>query len=181
MKNKMKSLVLICGLLILVISLSACGYVSTRGDGITAIPHSVDWGFTNCLVCHADGDIAAPDSHALYTIDLCLNPACHPLLADLPTFTPTYTPPPTTTKPPTTTGEPPTTTGEPPTTTGEPPTTTATGSPGPISSDFHAGQTTTALCAMCHSGASPVYANPEDHADYADDSCFDAGCHEPPE
>ena len=160
MKNESKSLLLILGLLVLVIGLSACGYISTPGDGIVAIPHSIDWGFTNCLVCHSD---AALDTHADFTLYLCSTPACHPLMSDLPTFTPTYTPPPVTT------------------TTGTPLTTTITESPGPISSESHIGQTDTSLCGLCHLGASPILANPEDHADYANDSCYDADCHEPPE
>ena len=178
MKNKSRSVLLILGLMVLVIGLSACGYVSTRGDDTRAIPHSTDWGFTNCLVCHADGDIVAggnkADTHVSYTIELCLNPACHPLMSDLPTFIPDYTPPPTTsfTPPPPTT-----TTGTPPTTTTEPPT-TATGSPGPISYDNHAPYTDASMCNMCHTGAAPLLANPEDHADYANDSCLDTGCHE---
>ncbi len=178
MKNRVKYLMLVCGLLVLVMGLSACGYVSTKGDDVRAIPHDTGWGFTNCLVCHADGDIAVPDNHAGYTIDLCLNPACHPLLSELSTFTPTYTPPPTTsfTPPPTSTTDAPTTT---PPTTSEPPTTTVAEGPGPISSDNHAGQSDTSLCSMCHGEGLP-YPNPEDHADYANDSCFDAGCHEPP-
>ncbi|MFC1847077.1 hypothetical protein ACFLYS_03365 [Chloroflexota bacterium] len=170
MKNKAKSLILVCGLLVLVISLSACGYVSTPGDGIIAIPHSTDWGFTNCLVCHSD---AALDTHADFTLELCSTPACHPLMSELSTFTPTYTPPPTTTFiPPTTT-----TTGTPPTTTTEPPTTTTGGTAGPLSAETHGAIVDSSLCFMCHGPGLPN-PNPEDHADYTNDSCLDAGCHE---
>ncbi len=100
-----------------------------------------------------------------------------------PTTTTSQPPTTTTSQPPTTTSQPPTTTtSQPPTTTtSEPPTTTASsGSPGPISANNHVGQTNASLCNMCHTGAAPLLANPADHADYAADSCLDAGCHELP-
>ena len=92
--------------------------------------------------------------------------------------TTTSQPPTTTSQPPTTTSEPPTTTSEPPVTTSEPPATSEpAGSPGPISADNHVGQADSSLCSMCHPAMLP---NPADHADYANDSCLDAGCHELP-
>ena len=174
MRNKVRYSVLILGLLAMVIGLSACGYVSTRGDGVNDVPHSADWGFTNCLVCHSGGDLAVPTNpnHASYTIDQCLllPGACHSLASDLPTFTPDYTPPPTTT-----------TTKPPTTTTTQPPTTTTAESPGPLSLPQHAGFTPAlvAMCMTCH-GPEGEDPNPEDHADYANNSCFDPGCHEAP-
>ena len=168
MKNKSVFWLLIVGLLILVPALAACGRTTESGDLVFNIPHDTDWGFENCLACHAGGLYAMPDdgSHDGRTTDLC--PTCHfPAIKTQTKVTlPTTTPP--TTTPPTTT---------PPTTT--PPTTTVTEGPGPISYDNHFIYTDASSCFVCHTGAGAVKANPEDHADYANDSCFDAGCHEP--
>ena len=60
------------------------------------------------------------------------------------------------------------------------PTATTPSGPGKISAENHATITDTSMCNICHAGAAPLYPNPEDHADYANDSCLDAGCHELP-
>ncbi len=169
MKNKSIFWLIIAGLLIMVPLLSACttGTVELI-DGKPVMKHELDAiGFENCFACHAGGLHPVPEAYAEFPLELCSSPACHILIG-----TPTTTTPPTTT-PPTTT--PPTTT--PPTTT--PPTTTPTEGPGPISYDNHYIYTDASSCFVCHTGAGAVMANPEDHADYANDSCFDAGCHEP--
>ena len=152
MKNRLAFCLFTLGLLALVICLAACGRTTTSGDGVINIPHDTDWGFSNCLVCHSDGDMAMPDNHVAYTTDQCS--MCHV--------------PATTTEPPTDTTEPPTDTTEPPS------------GPGPISASNHASQSNASMCNICHTGSSAILANPADHADYADDSCLDAGCHELP-
>jgi len=166
LKNRLAFCLFTLGLLALVICLAACGRTTTSGDGVINIPHDTDWGFSNCLVCHSDGDMAMPDNHVAYTTDQCS--MCHV--------------PATTTEPPTDTTEPPTDTTEPPTDTTEPPTDTTEppSGPGPISASNHASQSNASMCNICHTGSSAILANPADHADYADDSCLDAGCHELP-
>lgn len=175
MKKKSTLCLLILGLLILVLVLAACGRTSASGDRVKTIPHSVGWGFTNCLVCHSGGDLALPAAfHPTNpTNEECQNPGCHSVATSTQTIitlaktttTPTTTPPATTTATPTTTTEPPTTT-------------TPSGGAGPISYDNHYIYTDASSCFVCHMGAAPVLANPEDHADYAIDSCLDADCHE---
>ena len=184
MRNKVKSLVLVFGLLALVIGISACGYVSSKGDGINVIPHSADWGFTNCLVCHSDGEISVPDDHVVYTNELCLlNPAgCHALSSYTPvppvsftivttTSTPTQTTPTGTQTSPTGTQ----------TTTITPPVSTTAVPQGPLTSESHGTLgDSTLLCMLCHMAEGPN-PNPEDHLDYTNESCFDTDCHLPAE
>ncbi len=184
MRNKTLLSSLILGLLILVLGLAACGRTSVPGDRVKTIPHDVDWGFTNCLVCHTGGDIAQP---AIFhptnpTNEECLNPGCHWVEGTTPTIT-TTTPTQTTTTTPTqtTTTTPPTTTTEPPpTTTTEPPPTTTVGPPPIISIEFHPGVEDVSLCFICHAGPEGQVADPypEDHIGRANDSCLDDGCHE---
>ena len=186
MRNKTLLSSLILGLLILVIGITACGRTSVPGDRVKTIPHDVDWGFTNCLVCHTGGDIALP---AIFhptnpTNEECLNPGCHWVEGSIPTTTPpvtTTTTPPvtdTTTPPVTDTTTPPVTT----TTTTEPPVTTTTGPPPIISIEFHPGVKDASICFICHAGpeGQVVDPYPEDHAadGRANDSCLDDGCHE---
>ena len=184
MKIKVKSLVLVFGLLALVIGISACGYVSSKGDGINVIPHSADWGFTNCLLCHSDGDISVPDTHVAYTIELCLlNPAgCHALSSYTPVppvsltiSTWTFTPPATDTT--TTSGTPNGTTTTIITTTE--PTVTTVGPPPVISVEFHPGLADASLCFLCHAGPEGTVVDPypDDHIGRENDSCLDDGCH----
>ena len=150
MKSKLTFCLFALGLLALVICLAACGRTTTSGDGVIAIPHATDWGFSNCLVCHSDGDVAVPDNHAAYTTDQCS--MCH--LPASTQQTKITTPPAGTTTPP--------------------------AGPGAISASNHATQSNASMCNICHTGASAILANPANHADYADDSCLDAGCHELP-
>jgi cytochrome c5 len=136
-------------------------------DGKPVMKHELDAiGFENCFACHAGGLHPVPEAYAEFPLELCSSPACH-ILIGTPTITTTTTPTPTTTT---------TTTTTTPTT---PTTTTPTESPGPISYDNHYIYTDTSTCMLCHLGPGAILANPEDHADYANDSCFDAGCHEP--
>jgi hypothetical protein len=162
LKAKKTPYLLVAGFLILVSVLAACGRTTMPGDRIKVVPHSVGWGFTNCLVCHS-GKLAPPSAfHPTNpTVEQCLTPGCH---AEG-TITPTTPPPTTTTTPPTSTTTPPTTTPE---------------SPGPISYENHFPYTDASTCFICHTGLAPVLANPADHADYANDSCLDPGCHELP-
>lgn len=167
MRNKTLLSSLILGLLILVLGLAACGRTSVPGDRVKTIPHDVDWGFTNCLVCHTGGDIAQP---AIFhptnpTNEECLNPGCHWVEGTTPTIT-TTTPTQTTTTTPTTT-----------TTT---PTTTTTEPPPIISIEFHPGLEDTSVCFVCHVLPGAVDPWPESHAadGRANDSCLDDGCHE---
>ena len=178
MKNKLGFCLFTLGLLALVICMAACGRTSAAGDGVINRPHDTDWGFSNCLVCHSDGDYAMPDNHATYTTDqcsMCHVPATTPQTKVTPAPEVTTTPPATTTEPPAGTTTPPAGTTTPPATTTEPPS-----GPGPISASNHASQSNASMCNICHTGASAILANPADHADYADDSCLDAGCHELP-
>jgi len=180
MRNKTLLSLLILGLLILVIGLAACGRTSVPGDRVNTVPHDVDWGFTNCLVCHTGGDIALPPIfHPTNpTNEDCLNPGCHSVEGATPTIT-TTTPPVTTTEPPVTT----TTTPPIQTTTTEPPvsTTTTTAEPPVISAEFHPGQKDTSICFICHIGAEGQVVSPwpASHAEEnrANNSCLDDGCH----
>ena len=171
MRNKTLLSSLILGLLILVLGLAACGRTSVPGDRVKTIPHDVDWGFTNCLVCHTGGDIAQPAAfHPTNpTNEECLNLGCHWVEGTTPTIT-TTTPTQTTTTTPTQT----TTT----TTT----TTTTVGPPPIISIEFHPGVEDVSICFICHAGPEGQVADPypEDHAadGRANDSCLDDGCHE---
>ena len=173
MKNKLTLCLSVLGLIALVACLAACGRTSNPGDGVITMPHDTSYIFENCLVCHAGGELAAPDNHAAYTTEQCS--MCHfPANPQQTKITPaaSTTPPADTTEPPVDTTEPPTDTTTPPVDTTEP-----AGSPGPISADNHVGQADSSLCSMCHPAMLP---NPADHADYANDSCLDAGCHELP-
>jgi len=178
LKSKLTFCLFALGLLALVICLAACGRTTTSGDGVIAIPHATDWGFSNCLVCHSDGDVAVPDNHAAYTTDQCS--MCH--LPASTQQTKITTPPAGTTTPPAGTTTPPAGTTTPPAGTTTPPagTTTPPAGPGAISASNHATQSNASMCNICHTGASAILANPANHADYADDSCLDAGCHELP-
>ncbi|MFH1662494.1 MAG: hypothetical protein ABH934_01025 [Chloroflexota bacterium] len=101
MKNK-PVLLLITGLLVIVLGLTACGRTSVPGDRVNTIPHDVGWGFTNCLVCHASGDIALP---AIFhptnpTNEDCLTPGCHVVATPTQTIiTPATSTPPVSTPP----------------------------------------------------------------------------------
>ena len=186
MKSKAVLLLLTSGLLILVIGLAACGRTSVPGDRVNTIPHDVDWGFTNCLVCHTGGDIALP---AIFhptnpANEDCLNLGCHFVEGSTPPVSTTTTPPitTTTTTPPVST----TTTTEPSitTTTTTPPvstTTTPPESPGQLSYDYHYVYQDASLCFICHVGPDVEWPQTPDHEGRANDSCLDDGCHELPE
>ncbi len=160
MKSNLKICLLILGLLTLALVVVACGRTSVPGDRVNTIPHEVDWGFTNCLVCHTGGDIALPVIfHPTNpTNDDCLNVGCHFVEGS----------PPTTTTPPVTTTEPPVTT---------------VGPLPVISAEFHppAAITDVTLCFICHVGEEGLVVDPwpADHAEEgrANDSCLDADCH----
>ncbi|UCE98025.1 MAG: hypothetical protein JSV74_01470, partial [Dehalococcoidia bacterium] len=81
MKNKAKILFLILGTLILVIGITACGRTSLTGDGIRLMPHDAGWGFTNCLLCHTDGELAIDPELVFHQVNPtnedCLIPGCH--------------------------------------------------------------------------------------------------------
>ena len=173
LKSNLKICLLILGLLILVLSVVACGRTSVPDDRVNTIPHEVDWGFTNCLVCHTGGDIDLPVIfHPTNpSNDDCLNVGCH-FVEGSPPITTTTTPPVTTT----------TTTTPPVTGTTTPPVTTV-GPPPVISIEFHppAAITDTSLCFICHVGEEGFVVDPwpADHAEEgrANDSCLDADCH----
>ena len=176
MKKKSILCLLILGLLILVLVLAACGRISAPGDRVKTIPHGVEWGFTNCLVCHSGGDLALP---AVFhptnpTSEECQNPGCHSVATLTPTTTTPTTTTPTTTTPTTTTPTTTTPTTTTPTTT-TPPTTTPGG---PAISSHGIGPGYDGNCTICH-GAGALYAFPEDHSGRTNDECFD--CHELPE
>ncbi len=164
MKNKSIFWLLIA-VLIMVPALAACGNNTELGDGIYVMPHGTGLGFDNCLVCHTGGLYAMPDD-AIHNVGIETCILCHP---ESTTTVTTTTPTPTTTTTPTIT-----------TPTITTPTTTTTPPQGPISYESHYLYTDVSLCNLCHTGLAPILANPENHADYANDSCFDAGCHELP-
>jgi len=177
LKSNLEICLLILGLLILVLSVVACGRTSVPGDRIKTIPHEVDWGFTNCLVCHTGGDIALPVVfHPTNpTNDDCLNPGCHFVEGSPPVTTTTTTPPVTTT----TTTPTATDTTTPTVTDTTTPTVTTVGPPPVISAEFHPGVADVTLCFICHAGPEGVVVDPypEDHVDRENDSCLDDGCH----
>ncbi len=170
MKSNLKICLLILGLLTLALVVVACGRTSVPGDRVNTIPHEVDWGFTNCLVCHTGGDIALPVIlHPTNpTNDDCLNVGCH-FVEGSPPITTTTTPPVTTT-----------TTTPPVTDTTTPPVTTV-GPPPVISAEFHPGLADVILCFICHVGEEGFVVDPWPaiHVEEgrANDSCLDADCH----
>lgn len=178
LKSNLKICLLILGLLTLALVIVACGRTSVPGDRVNTIPHDVDWGFTNCLVCHTGGDIALPVIfHPTNpTNDDCLNVGCH-FVEGSPPITTTTTPTVTGTTTPTVTG-----TTTPTVTTTEPPVTTV-GPPPVISAEFHppAAITDVTLCFICHVGEEGLVVDPWPaiHAEEgrANDSCLDADCH----
>jgi len=176
-KSNLKICLLILGLLTLTLVVVACGRTSVPGDRVNTIPHEVDWGFTNCLVCHTGGDIALPVVfHPTNpTNDDCLNVGCH-FVEGSPPVTTTTTPTVTTTTTPTVTD-----TTTPTVTDTTTPTVTTVGPPPVISAEFHPGLADVTLCFICHVGEEGFVVDPwpADHAeeDRANDSCLDADCH----
>jgi len=174
LKSNLKICLLISGLLILVLGLAACGRTSVPDDRVNTIPHDVDWGFTNCLVCHSGGDIALPAVlHPTNpTNEECLNPGCHSVATPTQTII-TPAPQQTTTTPPVST---------PPVSTPPVSTTTTTVPPPLISAEFHPGLKDVTLCFICHVGEEGKVVDPwpASHAEEGrtNDSCLDDGCHE---
>jgi hypothetical protein len=162
MKMKKYSLLLVA-LIVLAIALVGCSRVYTTTNPLPlarAVPHSLDFRFDNCNVCHVSDQLGAIIPHADYTTDMCTQAGCH-AVSIAPTTT--TTPPPTTSTTTTTTT---TTTGGTTTTNGTTTTTTTTSAPGnpPIPTDGIDNKTHTAavyasykgLCLMCHGAGAGI-------------------------
>lgn len=79
MKNKFVFWLLPVGLLSVVLMLAACGQTTEPNDGIKIIPHDLELGSANCIVCHTGGLRAVPADHTAdeYPSETCTLPACH--------------------------------------------------------------------------------------------------------
>lgn len=84
LKNKSVLWLLLVGLLIIMPVLAACGQTTKLNDDESTIPHDLELGFENCLVCHTGGLQAVPANHNIYPLETCTVPGCHLLSGEVP-------------------------------------------------------------------------------------------------